>query len=83
MHCNGKCYLAKQLAKIENDYQKKQHQPAPFQIKNAEWIFIQSVTPKASSIRFNIETKNPAYFVYLELQSNHISKIPTPPPNSV
>lgn len=82
MKCNGKCYLAKQLAKIENDYQKKQRRPAPFQIKASEWFFIHDVNTKYC-FDDQLKTKQASYFEYLPLQSNSFSKIPTPPPNFV
>ena len=82
MHCNGKCYLAKQLAKIENDYQKKQRQPAPFQIKTSDWFFIQNVSNHFSTEE-EFEMFASAYFEYLEFSPVIFSKIPTPPPNFV
>src|SRR6218665_809999 len=82
LKCNGTCYLAKQLAKIENEYQKKQRQPAPFQVKPVEWIFVELISPKVA-IAFEKESSTRGLFYYLETSSNHYSKIPTPPPNFV
>ncbi len=82
MKCNGTCYLAKQLAKIENDYQKKQRQPAPFQVKNAEWIFVHLFQEKHSFQLVNNQ-KHITFFRYIDIVSAHFSKIPTPPPNLV
>jgi len=82
MHCNGTCYLAKQLAKIENEYQKKQRQPAPFQVKPLEWIFVEIVAPKMQ-VPFEAGRSEEYAFLYVESKSNHYSKIPTPPPNFV
>ena len=82
MKCNGKCYLAKQLAKIENDYQKKQHQPAPFQIKASDWLFIQNVS-NPFSVEKEFDLKIRAYFEYKGFLPKTFSKTPTPPPNFV
>ena len=82
LKCNGTCYLAKQLAKVENEYQKKQRQPAPFQVKNVEWIFADLVSEKSSFQLIQSQDKN-TDFRYLETVSTHFSKIPTPPPNFV
>lgn len=82
MKCNGKCYLAKQLAKIENDYQKKQRQPAPFQLKTAEWIFIQ----QNHAVQFGwclSEKKTAHFYSWSKELRNAYPKIPTPPPNFV
>lgn len=82
MKCNGKCYLAKQLAKIENDYQKKQRQPAPFQLKTAEWIFIQDANTLQFGWPSNEEKTQHFYSWSKELRKSY-TKIPTPPPNFV
>ena len=82
MHCNGKCYLAKQLAKIENDYQKKQRQPAPFQIKTSDWFFIQNVNNHIS-VANEFDVKTLAHFEYREFGPKTFSKTSTPPPNFV
>lgn len=79
MKCNGKCYLAKQLAKIENDYQKKQRQPAPFQLKSAEWIYVQPEDVRANIVLALAEERKYAVF-RKHFSSDHISTVPSPPP---
>lgn len=38
MHCNGQCYLSKQLKKIESDYQASKVPLNPKNIKSAEFL---------------------------------------------
>jgi hypothetical protein len=38
MHCNGQCYLSKQLKKIESDYQESKAPFNPKHIKSAEFL---------------------------------------------
>jgi hypothetical protein len=82
LKCNGKCYLAKQLAKVENDYQKKQRQPAPFQLKATEYY---SVSEKAIQIQLvPLETTETKPFDDYEVVFSNIAQsIPTPPPDLV
>ncbi len=82
MKCNGKCYLAKQLAKIENEYQKKQRQPAPFQLKATEWIVISDNNSVQFGLALTEQQSNHFYSYSKELRSSY-PKIPTPPPNFV
>lgn len=82
LKCNGKCYLAKQLAKIENDYQKKQNEPAPFQLKSSDWIYICSEKP-VFRIEANEYTKNSLYWRYANLKSLYEQNKTTPPPDFV
>lgn len=82
MKCNGKCYLAKQLAKIENDYQKKQRQPAPFQLKTTEWVVMNDIHSLLFS-KSAIQGKSNHFYSYSKELRNSYPKIPTPPPNFV
>lgn len=48
MHCNGKCYLSKQLKQIEADYEESK---APFNPKNMKAVefllFVEKLVPAA------------------------------------
>lgn len=82
MKCNGKCYLAKQLAKIENDYQKKQNQPAPFQLKGAELYHLpESIVPVLSQA-FEPSTEQDLFF-YSENHHSIGQTLTSPPPELV
>ncbi len=82
LKCNGKCYLAKQLAKVENDYQKKQRQPAPFQLKASEYY---AVGEKSIQIQLLLleTTEAKPFDHYPTFFSNVTKSIPTPPPDLV
>lgn len=82
LKCNGKCYLAKQLAKIENDYQKKQNEPAPFQLKSTEWFYIPTENVSLQ-IEVQERSKNSLYSWYSNLKSLYEQNKLTPPPDFV
>lgn len=46
MHCNGQCYLSKQLKKIESDYRESKLPFNPKNVKSTEFLlFIEQLTP--------------------------------------
>lgn len=82
LKCNGKCHLAKQLAKVENDFQKKLRQPAPFQVKSAEYY---SIISKEIHFQFSLAetTRSKPFDVYQTFFCDIAQSIPTPPPDLV
>ncbi len=82
LKCNGKCYLARQLAKIEEDYQKKQNQPAPFQLKGAELYHLpEQIVPVFNSV--TVANNEKSLFVYSDNHHSTVQIIPSPPPELV
>jgi len=82
LKCNGKCYLAKQLAKIENDYQKKQRQPAPFQLKGAELYHLPQQLNPVMEQSIAVEGQK-QLFVYSNNHHSTIQLLDSPPPELV
>lgn len=82
LKCNGQCYLAKQLAKIENDYQKKQNEPAPFQLKSFE-DYVGNTFDLNTVILTDLNTRESVLFSYNFNIKLHTQKPLSPPPNFV
>ncbi len=52
MHCNGQCYLSKQLKKIESDYQESKTPFNPKNIKSTEFqLYLEHLS--ALDLRFS------------------------------
>ncbi|MNJ86572.1 hypothetical protein D3C87_40750 [compost metagenome] len=82
MHCNGKCYLSKQLKKIEADYEESK---APFNPKNMKAVefllFVEKLTPAA----FEFAGADQSAFmggIYIEPAKYHFSNSIFHPPIS-
>lgn len=80
LHCDGKCYLAKQLKKLEQEEQKNQPVPKlPLKLKENVWNMDSQVfTSFEQSETFN--TEEISYFFYLTRELSSFSGFTFHPP---
>jgi hypothetical protein len=72
LHCDGKCYLAKQLKKLEQEEKKNQPVPKmPLKLKENVWNSdSQNIAPfEVNSIEFLSEKTNTFFYQNTELNS--------------
>ena len=80
MHCNGKCYLSKQLKKIEADYEESK---APFNPKNMKAVEFLLFVEKMTLAAFEYSAaEQPAFKggIYIEPAKHHFSNSIFHPP---
>lgn len=59
MQCNGKCYLAKQMRQIENEYEQSKQPFPPKNIKPTEFLlFCQPLTSAKLSTNVEVSRKS-------------------------
>ncbi len=79
LHCDGKCYLAKQLKKLEQDsdnYREKKNQPVPkmpFKLKENVWNSDSQVITAFEANILELLSKKTSAFFYQNTELNSFS----------
>ncbi len=81
LHCDGKCYLAKQLKKLEQEEKKNQPVPKmPLKLKEQFWNSDSRVISDFEPNRTAFLSETPATFFYPDLELNSFSVSTFHPP---
>lgn len=74
LHCDGKCYLAKQLKKLEQEEKKNQPVPKmPFKLKENVWNSDSQINPSFEINTIAVLSKSSAIFFYANTELNSFS----------
>lgn len=81
MHCNGKCYLAKKLQKLEQEKEEKKPVPRiPYKLKSTECVFSDLNYYSASTSSYLSPISQTQFFKYaVQVTTSHISGVFHPP----
>jgi hypothetical protein len=81
LHCNGKCYLAKQLKKLEQEEKKNQPVPKmPFKLKENVWNSDSQIIAAFEVNTIAVLSKSSAIFFYPAAELNSFSDSVFHPP---
>ena len=74
LHCDGKCYLAKQLKKLEQEEKKNQPVPKmPFKLKENVWTSDSQIIASFEIHPIAVLSKRSAIFFYCNTELNSFS----------